>query len=264
MDNRYEHLSLDEVAALVGESGVAAAPSDAATPVEEGVVQDAGELLEICDHLASHDLGDYGRQTRLLHAAAHRALTSPLTLEQELTALSHLHAEVRADQVTAGQPNRALGEARRATTSRWLSALQRLDAAIDPTFQPADLPQINVEAPDGLPAGVSPDAVTDPEQRARYQADIERNRRRADTYVQQWEARQLRQRCQPRAAAFIKHAFADTASDRAELTQLLDEHGVGGQRRALMLAAAAEPADGVKITEDTGRQLGGGGRPPAL
>jgi hypothetical protein len=75
------------------------------------------------------------------------------------------------------------------------SAKDQLEAAVDEQFNFTDLPQENVEPPleAGLPAGVAPEEVTDPDLRAKYEADIERNRQKAESYARQLKLRELRE-----------------------------------------------------------------------
>lgn len=69
----------------------------------------------------------------------------------------------------------------------------RLNEAIDPSFDSADVPNLNIEPPaaTGLPAGVAPEAIADPSLRATYETSIARNQAKAAYYRRQVELRRL-------------------------------------------------------------------------
>jgi hypothetical protein len=228
------HLELDRLEALIRELQSRGQPI-----ADDDTLR---TLMQATDTLSSRDLGNYQRQDALLYEAADLALRSgrTLPLEDELNLLAHLET----DQPDDGHVNAAWREKRRDRANRWLSALRRLDEAVDSAFDPNDTPALNVPAPEGLPAGVAPVHIRDPELRQRYEADIESNLAKADRYAQQWRVRQLRELYEPRAIRYLARAYGTRQAESAELVQLLDEYEVTPRRRAAILAAARTRTQG--------------------
>jgi hypothetical protein len=183
-------------------------------------------VVAVCDQLNSRDLGDWRRQDELAVKYARLGLRHATVLppEAELRRLEHVVA------VPAKE--------RREVARRWLSALGRLERQIDPKFDPADVPLLNVPVPgDGLPPGVAVEHVRDPVVRQRYAQAVSENRAHAERYTGQVEVRGLLSRYQPVAQRFLVASYAQGPDRTKELDMLLDEHAVAKDWAAAVLAA---------------------------
>jgi hypothetical protein len=110
---------------------------------------------------------------------------------------------------------------------RWLAVLGRLERDVDPKFDPADLPLLNVAVPRDA-AGVAVEAVEDPELRQRYAQAVSENQAHAERYRQQVQARRLLSRYRPSAQRFLVACYAHNPAGADGLDELLAEHGVTG------------------------------------
>ena len=129
-------------------------------------------VIAVCDQLNSRDLGDWRRQDELVGKYARLGLRHATVLPPapELRLLEHVVA-VPAQE-------------RRGVARRWLSVLGRLEREIDPTFDPADVPLLNVPVPgDGLPPGVGEEHVQNPALRQRYAQAVSENRAHGERYA---------------------------------------------------------------------------------
>ena len=198
-------------------------------------------MLYVCNLLSSYDFRNYGRQNRLLHQYADKALMNPASkpLEVVLQLLAHLEDDFE-DPETRNDLERWAGK-RRARTEQWLRALQQLDNEMQKDFNFADLPQVNIAPPAAnLPSGVAPEAIQDPVMRKEYEAAIERNRQKADAFARQWELRELRSRYWPIGSRYIARAYSRPPLDEAELQGLLNEHLSDEDSKAAILDAARQ------------------------
>jgi hypothetical protein len=133
----------------------------------------------------------------------------------------------------------ALDNLRRQQAVLWLGAWKRLEASIDKNWDPEDLPVGNVTPPlgTGLPAGVAPEAIEDPELRAQYIADIEANRRKAAEYRVQADVRDLQKHWIPWAKHFLIDSYMAAPDRTEELQTLLDQYvGDAADKRQIVEA----------------------------
>ncbi|MEM6725539.1 MAG: hypothetical protein AAF598_15975 [Bacteroidota bacterium] len=114
-------------------------------------------------------------------------------------------------------------ENRLAFAEIWLKAWQQLEQEMNPAFDPTQLPNIKVAPPDetGLPPGVSPDAIDDPQLRATYQKAIKANRVLIEQYTYQNQLLQMAPSFQQTASQYLIHLYSQVPVDIAELQQLL-------------------------------------------
>jgi hypothetical protein len=172
-------------------------------------------VIAVCDQLNSRDLGDWRRQDELVGKYARLGLRHATVLPPaaELRLLEHVVA-VPAQE-------------RRGVARRWLSVLGRLEREIDPTFDPADVPLLNVPVPgDGLPPGVAEEHVQDPALRQRYARAVSENRAHAARYAGQVEVRELLSRYRPVAQRFLVASYGQDPDRTKELDELLAEHAI--------------------------------------
>jgi hypothetical protein len=190
-------------------------------------------VVAVCDQLSSRDLGDWRRQDELECKYARAALrhATVLPLAAELRLLEHVMA-VPADD----RPEFA---------ERWLTALGRLERELDPEFDPADVPLLNVPVPGGdLPVGVAEEHVQDPAVRQRYAQAVAENRAHAERYERQVDARRLLSRHRAPAQWFLVASYAQDLDRAAELDELLARHGVAEDWAAEVRAAARQERRG--------------------
>ena len=241
----------EEAAARLGALGprpdLDALESTAATLERELRVGDAGEYLRfvivLCDKLNSFDLGDVQRQDRLVLRYAEQALgvIRPQPSDTELRLLEHAVAPVPP----AGAESTEWPSTRRDAATRWLEALARVEAEIDESFDPEDVPVLNlVPAETALPAGTAPEVVQDPRLRREYEQAIAENGVRITRYGQQTSLRRLLDRYRPVAEQYVVAAYARPPEAGAELRDLLERYVARPERRAALLAAVAQGRGG--------------------
>lgn len=166
---------------------------------------------------------------------AARALAEPEGLSPE--------EEVRWALRLREAPGPAWLDERRRYAALRLHAIRRLREALDPAFDPEDVPALSLAPPGGLPAGVAPEALADPAQRAEYEALLAKNRDHARAYAQQKRLHDLSTRALPALAQHLATAYATPPPALDELARALDESGVDGELRASILAAASPVPD---------------------
>ena len=192
-------------------------------------------MIYVCEMLTSHDFRDYPRQILLVDEYATSALerTPETRLERELLLLSFLQGDIESGASEADWPN-----IRRERATRWFRALKRLDNQIDKTFDFDDLPWLSEAPPPGanLPPGIAPDHIRDAALRREYEARIENNRKKADTYTTQWKLRQVLEEYTPRADEYVSRAYAQPPYAVTELQQILAEDVLDNARRAAIIS----------------------------
>lgn len=110
---------------------------------------------------------------------------------------------------------------RKETSMLWLRLFAAVDASIDPTFDPNELPRSSVVPPesDGIlyPPGVDPSALADPAARREYERLIRENEDKTNNYNLQLMLRRYDRTLSPRGENFIQGAYSRSAEDRKEL-----------------------------------------------
>jgi hypothetical protein len=205
--------------------GRAAEPHESSLPTDDAEGY-AWSVVEVCDQLSSRDLGDWRRQDELVRKYARGALRHATVLPPaaELHLLEHVGA-VPTDYL-------------REFATRWLGVLGRLERALEPKFDEADMPLLNVPvAGADLPAGVAEEDVQDPVVRQRYAQAVAENRAHAERYAGHVEARRLLSRYRPAAHRFLVASYAPEPDRATELDELLAEHGVAEDWAAAVRAA---------------------------
>ncbi len=117
-------------------------------------------------------------------------------------------------------------EERRAKLELWLKAIDTLDQVIDPSFDPNDVPQINVAPPNGvaLDAGVSPSEIKDDKVREQYEAAIRANAAKAESYRLQQKARELVRDWSGRVSVYVGSQYSSDGPDVDEVNRLIETH----------------------------------------
>jgi hypothetical protein len=124
---------------------------------------------------------------------------------------------------------------------RWLTALGRIQRELDPAFDHADVPLLNVPAP----AAVADEQTQD--RQRRYDHAVSENQAHAERYARQVEARRLLSRHRPTAQWFLVATYAQNAQNlgsATELDELLARHGLDEDWAAAVRAAVRQKRRG--------------------
>jgi hypothetical protein len=132
-------------------------------------------------------------------------------------------------------------DARREAMRLWLAVLAALDEAKDPAFDPNDMPMMRVAPPTGSGGrrysfGTDPHTIPEPDVRARYQASIAKNRKKAEFYSVQSRLRLLEDRAQPGAEGFIRRYYSKADRDLRELKDLVEGTRIPAPQKQRLLA----------------------------
>jgi hypothetical protein len=127
---------------------------------------------------------------------------------------------------------------RRQKAEVWLEAWRRVTQATDPNFDFNDRPLLNVAPPPstGLPAGVSPSSVRNPQLRAEYEHAIAQNRAKIERYNQQSWLKLDGPRVVKEVEEYLVNAYSRAPSHLEELQQLLSRYTKDASVRDRVLA----------------------------
>ena len=113
-------------------------------------------------------------------------------------------------------------------------------AAASAEHEDGDPPLVHPPAPDGLPGGAAPEAVSDPAKRAEYEASIARHREQLEAHRRRFAERRLGQSLAGTLERRIVGAYAAPPPALDELTRDLDrELSNEGARRRILEAVRA-------------------------
>jgi len=123
-----------------------------------------------------------------------------------------------------------------------LHAWKRLTDAIDWSWDPNDVPLINVPLPVGVggEAGGEAKHIKDPKLRAEYEAAIEKNRQKAERYNKQYRLRKWLKRFPKRAERYIIQAYSRPPYNLEELKQFLDTYIADAKTRSRIINAVTK------------------------
>ena len=183
-------------------------------------------MLEICKPLSSGTF-ESRRRFDLAREYALSALNEPnkITLDTELELIGHV-------MTNTGLPfspkEQELVQRRKKDIDIRLHAWKRLTDAVDPKWDPNDLPKINITPPPstGLPSGIAPEAIQDPKLRAEYEKAIEQNEQKAKKYSEQYELHKWLKKYPDRAEKYIIQLYSAEPYDTEELKQLLEKYKI--------------------------------------
>jgi hypothetical protein len=127
---------------------------------------------------------------------------------------------------------------RREDTQACLHAWQRLNDAIDPNWNPNDRPTYTISptAATRLAANTPPEAITDPELRAEYEAAINASKEKQERYNRQITLRKRQEKYRRSMINYITQAYSTMPSEVAELSDLLDNYIEDSDIKAGILA----------------------------
>ena len=187
-------------------------------------------MLEICAPLSSGDFGgcrpyDLAREYALWALADANEI--PVFLELELT--GHVQTDMYSRNAPKGED---FAQRRRKDVAIRVHAWKRLTDAIDPNWDPNDMPYINVPLPPGAPipaeisfvSGMSPAYIKDPELRAAYEEAVEKNRQKAERSIKQSRLRKWLERFPRHAEPYIIRAYSRPPFNLEELKGYLNKY----------------------------------------
>lgn len=181
-------------------------------------------MLRLCESVGSGRFG-VSRQLDLARKYALLGLENAdkLELETELALVGYMMTDTVTSRAPQGQN---WANIRRTDAMKRLHAWKRLLDAIDPKWNPKDMPLRNVPAPvgAGLDAGGSPGNIRDPKLRAEYEAAIESNKQKAEIYTKQASLRRQLKEFAAHAEGYIVGAYSRPPLDSKEIDQLLQTH----------------------------------------
>lgn len=130
---------------------------------------------------------------------------------------------------------------RKSALSAWLAVLDAIDSETDPQFNPADVPAMRVTVPADAPRDpkapfTSPDTVTDPAVRRKYDQAAAKNAEKTRRYVFQKELAQLNKQLTQRAEAFIGGAFLKSPESAKVMEEAVRGHIHSAARAASLKA----------------------------
>jgi len=192
-------------------------------------------MLEICGPISSGRFNTDNR-SNIARKYALSALADPnkISLETELELIGHVMTPMITRRAPMGQE---WTQQRKEDIQIRLHAWKRLTDAIDPTWDPNDLPLLNVPLPSGAEGmtGMSPKDINDPALRAKYEADIEKNKQKAEKYSEQSKLRDWLKRFPKRAEEYIIQAYSKPPFNLEELKQYLDKYIADTKTKARIL-----------------------------
>jgi len=206
-------------------------------------------MLEICRTLSSGNFKD-NRRHDLARKYALSVLDKPeeISVEMELELTGHVMTLMCTPYAPKGED---FAQRRKKDVQIRFHAWKRLIDAIDPKWDPNDLPLMNVPTPraSGQPSGVVPEAIKDPKLRAEYEAAIEKNRQKAERYIRQNGLRKWLKRFPRNAEPYIIQAYSKPPFNLEELKQYLDNYIADEKTKDKILDAVKKNME--KQTKDT-------------
>ena len=169
---------------------------------------------------------DTARRNRLLIeyilTALSRAAKAPLVERMSLLRLLPMPSETPPDsaQLWAARRDEAV--------ARWLEVWKEVRELIDPLFDPADRPSLNVAPPSGRirRPGTAPEEIADPADREAYEQALRQNADRLRQYSSQLELREWLRQLEAHVPVFLSHAYTIGPDATEDLERLLQDGDV--------------------------------------
>jgi hypothetical protein len=165
--------------------------------------------------------------------------------EEDLDALSDASDLIESmDVETAVLPSEKI-KFRREKLRLQMSVLNRIDERLDPDFDFDNVPSLTSSPPPelGLPAGVDPSSIKDPQARAKYEKEVAANQQKAARYAYQKRLYKLDRQATERTEEHIGNTYSTSPEDIAELYNLINEL-VTNERRKTSLKRFALTREG--------------------
>lgn len=192
-------------------------------------------MYRACGELSSYDIGDVSQRAFLLSQYSISVLQSgDLPLPQYVQFVEFLGFDPPVMDESAWK------DLRRQKARFWLEAWHRISQATDSRFDFNDRPLLNVAPPPstGLPAGVSPASIKNPQLRTKYEHAIAQNNAKIQRYNEQSWLRLNGSRVYKEVEHYLVSAYARAPSDLQELQRLLPEYVADTSVRERLLEEA--------------------------
>jgi hypothetical protein len=181
-------------------------------------------IHRLCTGLRSHDFGDLSGQDQLAVGLAISTLDHAKSLPIQ-TVANLLMSLPDSPPPTDPAQQKEWRERRSRIAELWMAAYRRAEEEADASFNPREVPLLNVPAPEGsaFPAGAASE-LESPQHGAAYREALAENARKAEEYEKQIALRELRD---PLWAGMMRHlalSYTPGAPDRAELSAHADRH----------------------------------------
>jgi len=192
----------------------------------------AALMLDVSNALSSTDLRD-DKQYVLAQKFASLVLVKQLSLPADLEAKLVLHLQEDIEYTKGQVSPEEWSEKRRTRSETWLRTWRHLKDAIDPNFNPNDLPLANVPLPAGVagPAGLAPEQIKDPELRAQYQRAIDANNQKAERNRTQAALRRTQDMYGNVMEAYLVRSYSRPPHNAGELEKILKKYSVDATTR---------------------------------
>jgi hypothetical protein len=132
---------------------------------------------------------------------------------------------------------------RRETLEAWLTLVAAIDKNLDPSFNPQDVPSLNVipSVTGGVayPPGAEPSLISDPQARQQSEQAIQKNREKAQRYMLQTKLRRLDQKLTPKVESFVRMSYTTVPGDQREVGETVKKLIKNPQRASTLTRAAA-------------------------
>ena len=186
-------------------------------------------ILEVSNLLANTFWDHQLSQSYVSKALAH---SNTLSLRLTMQLLEFLERDV-----SFGISRTQWERERSSKAQLWLLAWQRLEREINRNFDFSDRALLHVAPPweTGLPSGAAPEAIKDATLRARYEAALAVNAKKAQEYNRQFDLRYLDTRLPKSAEGYLVRAYSEPPYNRQELNRYLVSYGFNKQVRERIL-----------------------------
>jgi len=124
----------------------------------------------------------------------------------------------------------------------WLETWSRLEREKDKDFNPENMPEVNVSPPreTGLPAGVSPESISDTTLRKEYLQAISKNQAYTEYYNYQFRLRQLEVQFKRIASAYLISSYSKPPKRFEEINKLLTAYLAASKESEEIIQAIKE------------------------
>lgn len=150
--------------------------------------------------------------------------TNNISVETEFDLVCILYEKYTysKDQLT----DHAWTHARRKGAKAFLHAWQRLEKALAEDMEANDLPQENVDIPEGVPGfpGMSSERIKDPGRRAEYEEATRANKKNIDAYNKRIRLQNSKKRYFRLVRKYLESTYTIAPYDNQELSALLDDY----------------------------------------
>jgi hypothetical protein len=198
-------------------------------------------MLNVSNVIANDFSDDRIYRLSQKYALAALSKSNSFSLDSEVSLLPFIAMDLAPKDAAANvEPEWAKERSLKARL--WLHAWQRLEAERDKNFNFDDRPVMNVVPPreTGLPSGVAPEAIKDAKLRARYQAELTANAKKAEAYNRQYMLREMSKTFPRKAESYIVGAYSKPPYNFNELGKLMNQYVADHETRQRILREVTE------------------------